>query len=173
MHGLHRGAWTLIGAAATLILVWIASVMQEHTTGGYWATYGLIAAAGLALALAQVIGGWTKWGWPRLSGGVFLLGLVPTAIVSAWILLTTQPAVGWQHGRFAGWSGDLGILHFIQSVGPYKAAFALTTGLALGFTFDTAGPRRVVEQPVEAHAAVDEPVAREREESLVGSDAGP
>jgi drug/metabolite transporter superfamily protein YnfA len=163
MYGLHRGAWTLIGAAATLILVWIAALMQEHTTGGYWATYGLIAAAGLALALAPVIGGWTKWGWPRLSGGVFLIGFVPTLIVSAWILLTTQPAQGWQHARLNSWSSDMGVLHFIHSVQPYKAVFALTVGLVFGFTFDTAGPRRAVEPAaVGEHPAADEPITRER-----------
>jgi drug/metabolite transporter superfamily protein YnfA len=169
MYGLHRAMWTLIGAAGTLLLVWTATLPQEHTTGGYWATYGLIAAGGLALALSQIVGGWTKYGWPRISGAVFAIGFLPTLVVSAWILIVTQHHGGWEQGRLSRWSGDLGISHFIQSVGPYKAAFALTFGLVLGFCFDTSGPRRrVTGEPVATTAVApndtvaDEPIARER-----------
>jgi hypothetical protein len=170
MYGLHRGAWTLIGASGALVLVWVATVMPEHTTGGYWATYGLIAAGGLSLSFSQLLGGWTKWGWPRVSGSVFLIGFVPAFVVSAWILVVTEPHGGWQQGRVTGWSSDLGVTHFIDSVGPYKAALALGLGVVFGFTFDTAGPRRreVVEAPGTAAAPVpdgpvaDEPIAHDR-----------
>jgi hypothetical protein len=161
--------WTLIGAAGMLLLVWTATLPQEHTTGGYWATYGLIAAGGLALALSQIVGGWTKYGWPRISGAVFVLGFLPTLVVSAWILMATQPHGGWEQGRLSRWSGDLGISHFIQSVGPYKAALAVTFGLVLGFCFDTSGPRRPVVEDTPGttttaanDGVADEPMARER-----------
>ena len=32
---------------------------------------GIVAGAGLTMALSQLFGGWTKWGWPRISAGVF------------------------------------------------------------------------------------------------------
>jgi hypothetical protein len=72
--------------------------------------------------------------------------------------------------RVTGWSSDLGVTHFIDSVGPYKAALALGLGVVFGFTFDTAGPRRreVVEAPGTAAAPVpdgpvaDEPIAHDR-----------
>src|SRR5437764_858942 len=46
MYGLTRGTVTLIGAAVAGLLVWIATQVSDTSTGGYWAVYGLIAAAG-------------------------------------------------------------------------------------------------------------------------------
>ena len=66
MYGLTRGTITLIGAAAAGVLVWLATQIDDGSNGGYWAVYGLIAAAGLMMAFSQILGGWTKWGWPRL-----------------------------------------------------------------------------------------------------------
>ena len=108
---------------------------------------GLVAAAGLALGLSQIFGGWTKWGIPVLSPGVFLLAFVPAAIIVGWILLTTQPEGGWQQSRLQGWSDDIGILGFVQDMGLFGAALALGLGLVLAFSFDTTGPRsRVVDR---------------------------
>ena len=72
-----------------------------------------------------------------------------------------------------GWSNDINVMHFIHSVGPYKAALALAFGIVLGMTFDTTGPRRTVTPAPAAagapttvdrdrRAAADEPIARER-----------
>ena len=58
----------------------------DNTTGGYWAVYGILAGAGLVMALSQLLGGWTKWGRPTFSPTVFLLAFVPTAIAVGWIL---------------------------------------------------------------------------------------
>ena len=102
---------------------------------------GLIAAAGLALGLSQLFGGWTKWGLPVMSPGVFLLAFIPTAIVVGWILLATQPDGGWQQGRFSGWSSDLGITGFVNGLGTLPAALAMGVGIVFAFTFDTTGPR--------------------------------
>ena len=64
MMGITRGVATLIGAAVAGFLIWLAAQMGDGSAGEYWATYGLIAAAGLTMALSQILGGWTKWGWP-------------------------------------------------------------------------------------------------------------
>ena len=77
MIGVTRGSTTLAGAAVAGILLWIATQIGTESNGEYWATYGVIAAAGLTMALSQLFGGWTKWGWPRFSLGVFLLGFLP------------------------------------------------------------------------------------------------
>jgi hypothetical protein len=102
---------------------------------------GLIAAAGLVLGLSQLFGGWTKWGLPVMSPGVFLLAFIPTAIVVGWILLATQPDGGWQQERFTGWSSDLGITGFVNDMGVFPAALAMGLGIVFAFTFDTTGPR--------------------------------
>jgi hypothetical protein len=139
---LVRALFTLLGVAAAGLLIWIASTFELTSTSEFWYAMGLIAAAGLALGLSQLFGGWTKWGIPVLSPGVFLLAFIPTLIVAGWILLTVQPDGGWQHDRFAGWTGDLGITGLVNDLGTFPAALAMGAGLVLAFSFDTTGPRR-------------------------------
>src|SRR5437762_12790051 len=114
MIGHVRGAFTLIGVAGAGLLLWIATLFSRHTTGGYWASAGVIAGAGLAMALSQLLGGWTKWGWPRVSGRVFLWAFVPTFIVASWILLGDQPHREWGGAQINDWSKTLhcnGLVH--------------------------------------------------------------
>jgi hypothetical protein len=148
---LVRALFTLLGVAVAGLLIWIASQFDLTSTTEFWAGMGLIAAAGLALGLSQLFGGWTKWGIPVLSPGVFLFAFIPTAIVVGWILLATQPEGGWQQQRIAGWTDDLGITGLVTDLGVFPAALAMGLGLVFAFSFDTTGPRR--------HEVVD----RERE----------
>jgi CubicO group peptidase (beta-lactamase class C family) len=144
---LVRAFFTVIGVAAAGFLIWLATLFDLGETGEFWGAMGLVAAAGLALGLSQIFGGWTKWGIPVLSPGVFLLAFVPTAIIVGWILLSTQPEGGWQQSRLQGWSDDIGILGFVEDMGIFGAALALGLGLVLAFSFDTTGPRtRVVDR---------------------------
>ena len=138
---LVRALFTLAGVAAAGLLIWLAQTFDLTSTNGFWAAMGLIAAAGLALGLSQLFGGWTKWGLPVMSPGVFLLAFIPTAIVVGWILLATQPDGGWQQGRISGWSSDLGITGFVNGLGTLPAALAMGIGIVFAFTFDTTGPR--------------------------------
>jgi hypothetical protein len=138
---LVRAFFTLAGVAVAGLLIWLAQTFDLTSTNDFWAAMGLIAAAGLTLGLSQLFGGWTKWGIPTLSPGVFLLAFIPTAIVVGWILLATQPDGGWQQERFTGWSGDLGITGFVNDMGTFPAALALGLGIVFAFTFDTTGPR--------------------------------
>jgi hypothetical protein len=144
---LVRALFTLAGVAVAGLLIWLAQTFDLTSTNGFWAAMGLIAAAGLTLGLSQLFGGWTKWGLPVMSPGVFLLAFIPTAIVVGWILLATQPDGGWQQGRFSGWSSDLGIAGFVNDLGTLPAALAMGLGIVFAFTFDTTGPRtREVEE---------------------------
>ena len=144
---LVRAFFTVIGVAAAGFLIWLATLFDLGETGEFWGAMGLVAAAGLALGLSQIFGGWTKWGIPVLSPAVFLLAFVLTAIIVGWILLTTQPEGGWQQSRLQGWSDDIGILGFVDDMGLFGAALALGLGLVLAFSFDTTGPRsRVVDR---------------------------
>jgi hypothetical protein len=139
---LVRALFTLLGVAAAGLLIWVASTFDLTSTSEFWYAMGLIAAAGLALGLSQLFGGWTKWGIPVLSPGVFLLAFIPTLIVAGWVLLTVQPDGGWQHDRFAGWTDDIGITGLVNDLGTFPAALAMGAGLVLAFSFDTTGPRR-------------------------------
>jgi hypothetical protein len=166
MIGVTRGFSTLAGAAVAGILLWFATQVGTETATEYWATYGLIAAAGLTMALSQILGGWTKWGWPRFSLGVFLLGFLPVALAGGWVLLARQPA-DWMNT--SNWSRDLGVDGLVADLGNILPAIAFGLGLTFGLSFDTAGPRReVVEREVDedvrsprAHPA-DEPLTAER-----------
>jgi hypothetical protein len=139
---LVRALFTVLGVGAAGLLIWLASFFDLTSTTEFWYAMGLIAAAGLALGLSQLFGGWTKWGIPVLSPGVFLIAFIPTLIVAGWVLLTVQPDGGWQHDRFTGWSSDLGITGFVNDLGAFPAALAIGAGLVLAFSFDTTGPRR-------------------------------
>jgi hypothetical protein len=166
MYGLTRGTVTLIGVAAAGLLLYVASQFDVDTTGQYWAWIGFMAAAGLVIALSQLLGGWTKWGWPRLSGSVFLLGFLPALVVGGLVLLYAQP-----DGAFGqGWADDLGVDGLAQDLVSVLPAIAFGLGLVFGLTFDTTGPRvrevdvddgRVVRRYDDDRVA-DEPVAAER-----------
>ena len=91
------------------------------------------------MALSQLLGGWTKWGWPRVSGTVFLLGFLPALVAGGLVLLHAQP-----DGRLrAGWAGDLGLERPRRGLVARAAGDRVRrSGSLFGFTFDTTGPRR-------------------------------
>jgi hypothetical protein len=167
MLGITRGISTLIGAAMAGILLWVAAQLNEGATGGYWATYGIVAAAGLTMALSQLLGGWTKWGWPEISLNVLLLGFLPVLLVGGWVIVASQPDANWMRDHIQAWSADIGVRDVVFDVNDALAAIAFGIGLVFGFSFDTTGPR--LRRPVEAPPApatrdLDAPTAAEQDE---------
>ena len=160
MIGLARGFSTLAGAAVAGVLLWFATQVGTETAGEYWATYGLIAAAGLTMALSQILGGWTKWGWPRFSIGVFLVGFLPVLAAGGWVLLARQPA-DWMNT--SNWSRDLSIFGVVNDLGNILPAIAFGIGLTFGFSFDTAGPRREVVTDEHVVRDADAPLTADRD----------
>jgi hypothetical protein len=154
MMGITRGVSTLVGAAVAGFLIWLAAQIGQGSAGEYWTTYGLVAAAGLTMALSQILGGWTKWGWPRLSVGVFALGFLPVLVAGGWVLLARQPA---DFFNTSNWSRDLGLMGVVGDLGELLAALAFGIGLTLGLCFDTSGPRHVVDVD-EVHGVDERPV---------------
>lgn len=140
MYGLTRGTVTLLGAAVAGLLVWIATQVSDSSTGGYWAVYGLIAAAGLVMALSQLLGGWTKWGLPRLAINVFLLAFIPTLIAAGWVVVAHQPHPNWFRNHVLSWSSDISILGIVRDFAEYVSVLAFGIGLVFGYSFDTTGP---------------------------------
>jgi hypothetical protein len=160
-----RALATLAGAAVAGALIWLAAQVDDKTTGGYWATYGLIAAAGLVLALAQLRG---RGGHPP---AMFLLAFVPVLVVAGWVVLAAQPHANWFRGHVLAWSGDIHVDSVVKDLAEYVAVLAFGLGLVFGLTFEPGMLRRrrravVGAGAVPTHdtAAADEPVAAERAE---------
>ena len=171
-RGPARGLITLLGVGAAGLLAWLTTTIGHTSTHGYWAVYGILAGAGLVMALSQLVGGWTKWGRPTFSPSVFLLAFVPTLVAVGWILIFHQPHSTLFRGHVTNWSNDLGVEGFVQDMGgslPMMLAFGL--GLVFGFCFDTVPARRPaprpIERPAEADADADRPIARDVEQETV------
>jgi hypothetical protein len=141
MYGLTRATTTLVSAAVAGLLIWFATQISNDHVGGYWARVGLVAGAGLLMALSQLLGGWTKWGWPRLSIPVFLTAFVPVAVVSLWVILAGEPGNGWFHNHVMAWTRDIHLSGLVTDFLYYIPVLAFGTGLVFGFSFDTTGPR--------------------------------
>jgi hypothetical protein len=163
-----RGLTTLLGVAAAGFLVWLASELDLGSTGEYWAAMGILVGAGLCLGLSQLLGGWTKWGRPTISPGVFFLAFVPTLVAVGGILVATRPT-GTQEGEeVAGWIRDIGLGGVAEDLAVFQGVLAFGLGVVLAFTFDTRGPRaRTVERETEV---VAEDVHDYREEGVVEED---
>src|SRR5919204_2203628 len=176
-YGLTRAAMTLLGAGAAGLLLWFATQLNHRHEAGYWGIIGLMAAAGLVMALSQLLGGWTKWGVPRISAGVFLFAFVPVAIVSLWVILAGEPQHAWFHNHVMAWTRDIHVSGLVTDMLTYIPVLAFGAGLVFGFSFDTSGPLRrrgAVVAPTAAttpgpadRRAADEPVTAERREQDV------
>jgi hypothetical protein len=158
MYGLTRATLTLIGVAAAGVLLWFATAILPRTisdasVGEYWGAFGCVALAGLVMALSQLLGGWTKWGWPRVSGNVFLLAFLPALVAGGWILAANEPESYWLGSHVRSWSNDIGVDGFVDSMGLMIPAVAFGIGLVFGLTFDTTGPRIARTKPVPAAGA--------------------
>lgn len=158
MVGTVRGVFTVVGAGAAGLLIWISTQIGQGTLGGYWAVYGILAGAGLTMALSQLFGGWTKWGWPRVSAGVFVIGFLPVLVCAGWVLLAGQPDANWFQRHTTSWSNDIAIDGIVDDLRLYLGVLAFGLGLVFGFTFDTSGPLPSPELRRHAPEVVEEPV---------------
>ena len=176
MYGLTRATLTLIGVAVAGVLIWLATQVipddpSSASVGEYWSAFGLVAAAGLAIALSQLLGGWTKWGWPRISGNVFLLGFLPALVVGGWVIAAQEPGDNWLGSHVRSWSDDLGIEGLVSDLGLMIPAIALGIGLVFGLTFDTTGPRTARTKGVPAAGAHrPAPTTTSGDRAVVGED---
>jgi len=159
-----RGLMTLLGVAAAGFLVWLATQFDLGSRGEYWAAMGILAGAGACLGLSQLLGGWTKWGAPTFSPGVFLLGFVPTFIAVGGILVATRPTGTDEGDQVAGWIRDIGLGGLAGDLIAFQGVLAFGLGIVLTFTLDTRGPRKPVDE-AEAIAA-DEEIHDYRRESV-------
>ncbi len=173
MVGTVRGVFTVVGAGAAGLLIWISTQIGQGTLGGYWAVYGILAGAGLTMALSQLFGGWTKWGWPRVSAGVFLIGFLPVLVCAGWVLLAGQPDANWFQRHVTSWSNDIAIDGIVDDLRLYLGVLAFGLGLVFGFTFDTSGPLPSPELRRRAPEVVEEPATAPEPASEVVEEPGP
>jgi hypothetical protein len=136
LYDATRGLTVALAAGLAGLLLYLATEVGQQSTARFWESMGIVAVAGLALALAPVVGGWTKGLRLRFSPGTFVLGFLPVAVVVGWILLATQPGSGWQEGRLVSWSHDLGLMGVIYAVGLWHGVLAFGFGVVLGTTLD-------------------------------------
>jgi len=178
-HGPTRALVTLLAAGIAGLLAWTTTNISDTSTGGYWAVYGILAGAGLVMALSQVLGGWTKHGRPTFSPAVFVLAFIPTAIVVLWIMVFHQPHVTLWRGHVTNWSQDLGIAGVVQDMGgDLLAMLGFGVGLVFGFCFDTTGALRLTAAPPSTRTrrepvdtTADQPTTRERASAREREDA--
>jgi hypothetical protein len=137
-----RGLTTLLGVAAAGFLIWLATQFDLRDTGEYWAAMGILAGAGACLGLSQLLGGWTKWGTPTFSPGVFLLAFLPTFVAVGGILVATRPTGTDEGEQVAGWIDDIGLGGLAGDLIAFQGVLAFGLGIVLTFTLDTRGPRR-------------------------------
>jgi hypothetical protein len=156
MKRMMRAISTLAGVAAAGVLLWAAAQVGRHSTGGYWAACGIVAAAGLVLGLSQLRG---RTGSPR---AMLALCFLPVLVVAGWVLLAMQPDPSWFRSHVLAWSGALGIRDVVLGVGTWVGVLALGIGYTLGASLEPAPRRHVL--PAYDAAAADEPVAAERQE---------
>jgi hypothetical protein len=157
MNGLTRAVLTLLGAGVAGALLWLAAQVDRSSDGGYWAAAGIVAGAGIALAVTQVRG---RGGHPPAMLG---LAFLPVLIVGAWVLVAMQPHGNWFRDHVLAWSGDIGIRDVVHDLGTWIGVLAFGIGYTLGLALEPM-PRRVpVAEPADTTVA-DEPVTAERRE---------
>jgi hypothetical protein len=179
LYDATRGLTLALAAGVAGLLLYLATRVGETTTGRFWESMGIVAAAGLVLALAHVLGSWTKGLRLRLSPSTFLLAFLPVLVCVGWVLLATQPGHGWHEGTLVSWSNSLGVMDVAHDLGLWHGVLAFGFGLLLGMSFDTVpvlerGPVAVAAPaagtaPMDP-AVADDPVTAEREAALAAEE---
>ncbi len=144
---------TLVGAAAAGALVWVATRLSGDATWRYWAVLGVLAAAGIVLAVAlRSTSGALGLGSPL----GFVLGFVPAAICVVWIAIAGQPHANWFRSHVVSWSSDIGIGRLVVDMTKFTPALALGLGVVFGSMPMLVARRRtaVVADDVEPATAV-------------------
>jgi hypothetical protein len=147
MYRASRAVATLAAVGIAGVLLWAATYFERGETYGYWAAYGIVAAAGLVVALAQIRG---RSGNPPL---MFLLAFLPTLIAAGWVLVAMQPHGNWFRDHVLMWSGNIGIKDLVHDLGTWLGVLAFGIGYTLGLVLEPAPA------PVEEEAAVMAPGA--------------
>jgi len=159
-----RAFSTLAGVAAAGGLVWVAAQLHRGETGGYWALMGVLAASGLALALARLPDTGVRTLVPSLY--TFVFGFIPALIAAGWVIVATQPHGNWFRRHVLSWTGDIGITRVVRDLEPFAIVLAFGVGVVLGLVFQRRAIVEAVDEPMvatqpEPEVAPGEPVTTE------------
>jgi hypothetical protein len=167
-----RGLTLAVAAGVSGLLLYLATHVGQTTTVRFWESMGIVAGAGLVLALAHLLGSWTKGLRVRISPSTFLLAFLPVLVCVGFVLMATQPGSGWHEGTVVSWANSLGVMDVAHDLGLWHGVLAFGFGLTLGMSFDTVPAREresvawrqrpTVATPMDTEVA-DEPLAAERE----------
>lgn len=172
-YGLYdatRGLTTAAAVGGAGVLLWAATLVGQQSDKRFWAEMAIVAGAGLAVTLSQLIGGWTKGLRLRVSLGTLLLAFLPVLIVVGWIMMASQPHNGWYQTTFHRWTSDIGMLGLVHDLALWHGVLAFGFGLVLGMSFDTVPalePAAVTAMP--ERSASSEAMTAERREVGVRS----
>lgn len=159
-YAMRRALMTVVGVAGAGALIWAASLPDARHVDGYWARWGLVAAAGTVLALTQLLGGWKKGGTTRFSPTVFVVGFVPTLVVAGWVLAAGQPGTNTVSSHVRTWSVEMHANGLVNDFRTMLGALVFLLGATFALSFDSLAARsRAVEVDL---AATELPLARER-----------
>lgn len=165
LYDARRGLSLAIAAGVAGLLLYLASRVGQQSTSRFWGELGLVSAAGLLLAVAPVLGGWTSGLRLLPSRGTFLLGFLPVLVVSGWILLASQPGNGWGEGTIVSWSSDLGLMALVHALALWHGVLAFGLGLVLGSCLDAVPATAPAATTAVDREAADEPLVAEQREA--------
>lgn len=140
IDGVRRGLVCSTAAAAGGALLWLAADRDPSATGGYWSMIGILAGAGLALALILLYVRADDRRLPRLRVGALLTGVLPGLAAAGWVIVAAQPHRNWFRSHVLSWSGDAGIREVVGDLRPYAIVLAAGLGLLVGLAFDRSMP---------------------------------
>ena len=136
-YGSARSLATLFSAIGAGMLIWAATRFDTASQGGYWSAVGLFVAAGMTVALSQMLVTNKTQIRSGFDLGAFLLAFLPVLVIAGWIILAATPS-GSVAGHFQSWSGSLGIKGFVNDMGQYWGVLAFGLALMLDFSLRAA-----------------------------------
>ena len=137
MYGLTRATTTVFAAATAGFLLWIGTRFSNDQIGGYWARLGLLAVAGLVMALPRLVCGRGKLESSGAVIAVLLFAFVPVAAVSLWVIVAGEPRAGSFHNHVLLWTRDIHVSGLVTDLLSYAPVLAFATGLVFGCSFVT------------------------------------
>ena len=144
----------VLGVLAAGALIWVATRIDGTTSWRYWASLGVLAAAGLVFALSQRA---SYAAWAVGAVAAFLLAFLPAAIAAGWIAVAGMPHSDWARNHVLAWSGDIGIRGLVVDLTRYVSVMAFAVGALLASAPALVAGRRRSDVPAAGTAVVPSP----------------
>lgn len=148
-----HGILVALAVAIAGACIWFVSTQVGFATPArFWASMGIMFAAGFIVIVQRVLGVALKGELPRSAPATFLVGFLPAFVCVGWTLIATQPLGAALRSSFWSASASIGILHLVQALGAYDWLLSFGAGATLGLCIDGAPAVRRSESPSPAVA---------------------